>query len=307
MARFLIVGSLAWDRPLRLSAPLIAGGRLFAFSDEADGALPAGRLGGGAANAGCALVNSGHTAAVYAAVSDDTNGENIMNAAVAAGLDLRFVQRVPGWGSETLLLIQPDGERVVMGYMVGGSADRAQRQAMKRAITPPAPSVLNAFAPAGIYLRAALSGHDALTPRSSCLTVAHWPLAGADAIPADVLVGSADDLPGIDDPFAAGQAATGGRLKWAVVTRGADGGTAYGPDGAIDYVSPKVTQFDATGAGDCFAAGLLEALTAGAAISDALSHAARWGAITAGREGSAIVDDAGTYPSFSRSAGPKAG
>ena len=53
---------------------------------------------------------------------------------------------------------------------------------------------------------------------------------------------------------------------------------------------------DTTGAGDCFAAGLLEALTAGAEMEQALVQACAWGAVAVGLEASAPLD--GVFPAF---------
>jgi sugar/nucleoside kinase (ribokinase family) len=75
-----------------------------------------------------------------------------------------------------------------------------------------------------------------------------------------------------------------------VVTHGEAGAVAFGRDGEriAARVEPVVAR-DATGAGDAFAAGLLDALVAGAPMERALAHACAWGATAAGLEGSAQV------------------
>jgi sugar/nucleoside kinase (ribokinase family) len=122
--------------------------------------------------------------------------------------------------------------------------------------------------------------------------ILHWPSPTYDG-EADVVVASADDLPeGLaDNPFATAEAARlGERLGWIVVTHGAAGAVAHARDGArVAAQAPPVEARDTTGAGDVFAAGLLDALACGAPMDHALAHACAWGAIAAMLEGSAPV------------------
>ncbi|HYD43831.1 MAG TPA: PfkB family carbohydrate kinase, partial [Phenylobacterium sp.] len=129
--------------------------------------------------------------------------------------------------------------------------------------------------------------------------IAHWPSLYAG--PADVLVASADDLDPetLAAPYRAGRAAVGERLAWVVVTRGGDGAAAYGPDGEIHVAAPPAVVQDATGAGDIFAAGLLDALVAGAEMEAALAHACAWGSAAVTLDASAPVDaPPGTFRPF---------
>jgi sugar/nucleoside kinase (ribokinase family) len=118
-----------------------------------------------------------------------------------------------------------------------------------------------------------------------------------------VVVASADDLPeGVaGDPFAAVAAHLGDRLSWVVVTHGTAGAIAHGQDGSrIAAQTPSVVARDATGAGDVFAAGLLDALAAGAPMDQALAHACAWGAAAAVLDSSAPVGaPPGTFTSWS--------
>ncbi len=97
---------------------------------------------------------------------------------------------------------------------------------------------------------------------------------------ADVLVGSTDDLNLTlnDDPFLMGREIAGDRLRWVGTTDGAMGARAYDGARMLSAGAVKATVRDTTGAGDCFGAGLLDALTDGADMIDALFHAAAWGA-----------------------------
>src|ERR1700749_4967553 len=112
MPTLLVIGALALDRPIRLDGPLRAGGRLRARS--LDGALE-GRLGGGGANAGCALLAAGHAVLVGSVLADDRDGRQARALAQAAGLDLQLVRSRPGASTQTLVLIEPNGERTIIG------------------------------------------------------------------------------------------------------------------------------------------------------------------------------------------------
>lgn len=75
-------------------------------------------------------------------------------------------------------------------------------------------------------------------------------------------------------------------VRWAVITLGADGAVAYGPDGPVAIPSPPVRLVDTIGAGDTFMAGLLDGLvTRGLPLTDALRRGARAAALVCEREG----------------------
>lgn len=282
MADFLVIGALALDRPVRLSGPLESGGRLLGKSLE--GAL-AGRLGGGAANAGVALARAGHQVAVGGVVAADADGDACLALVRAAGLDTRHVLRRDGASRTTLILIEPGGERLVLGLDV---------EPVKPPTLPP-PESDAAFD--GLYVRAPYPGAEAWAAACQGPVVAHWP-AGGFAGPCDVLVASMDDCDAatLADPFAAGRAQVGERLSWMVLTRGGHGVTAHDGRRILRATPRPTTVVDATGAGDCFAAGLLEALTAGADMQAALAHACAWGTVAVGLDASAPLD--GSFPAF---------
>jgi sugar/nucleoside kinase (ribokinase family) len=290
MPTLLIIGALALDRPIRLGGPLRSGGRLRAQS--LDGALEA-RLGGGAANAGCALLAAGHRVLVASALANDADGNRARSLALAAGLDLGLVHVRPGTSARTFVLVEPTGERTIIG--LDGAAPAA----------PPTldpPSRYRGPAPDGVFIRAAYGGAADWARLSTGPVILHWP-SPAYAGEADVVVASADDLPkgAAEAPFAAVAAHLGDRLSWVVVTHGAAGAIGHGRDGSrLAAQSPPVVARDATGAGDVFAAGLLDALVAGAPMGQALAHACGWGAAAAVLDSSAPVGaPPGTFTSWS--------
>ncbi|MFN3514476.1 MAG: carbohydrate kinase family protein [Phenylobacterium sp.] len=270
-----IIGALALDRPIRLDGPLMPGARMIGRS--LDGAL-AGRLGGGGANAATALARAGRPAALLAYIADDADGARLLDLAKAAGLDTRFVVRRPGASRTTLILLAPDGERAIL------TLDPEPVD------LPPLP----APAPTkGLLVRAAYPEAEAWARACDGPVIVHWP-CGAYAGPCDVLVGSWDDAaPDMRaEPLGVGRRRFGPRLRWVVLTQGADGARAFGDGETLSVIPPAVKVADATGAGDVFAAGLLDALSARAEMAQALAHACLWGATAASLEGSAPVSGA---------------
>jgi sugar/nucleoside kinase (ribokinase family) len=290
MSTLLIIGALALDRPIRLDGPLRAGGRLRARSLE--GALE-GRLGGGGANAGCALLAAGHAVLVASVLADDTDGTRARALAQAVGLGLELTGSRPGTSARTLVLVEPSGERTIIG--LDGSTPDARP-------TLDPPSRHPAVRPDGLFIRSAYDGAADWARATAGPVILHWP-APAYAGEADVVVASADDLPEklAKAPFAAAAAKLGPRLAWVVMTHGAAGAVAHGRDGArVPAKAPPAVTCDATGAGDVFAAGLLDALARNAPMDQALAHACAWGAAAAGLDSSAPVDaPAGTFRSWS--------
>ncbi len=153
----------------------------------------------------------------------------------------------------------------------------------------------------GLFVRAPYPGAEAWAAACRGPVVAHWP-AGGFAGPCDVLVASMDDCDAatLADPFAAGRAQVGEQLQWMVLTRGGHGVTAHNGERVLRATPPPAQVVDATGAGDCFAAGLLEALSAGADMRSALAHACAWGAVAVGLDASAPLT--GAFPAFRRDA-----
>ncbi len=300
MARFLIIGALAWDRPVWLSGPLASGARL---SGRTKDARFGGRLGGGAANAAAALARAGHTAMVASVVEEDDVGEHILEAALARGIDVSLVRRRKGATKTTLLLIEPNGERVILGL------DWAAREELANPLITP--EEVAAFAPDAVFVRAAYPGAFEALEGCPALRVAHAPARRDAVLDADVVIASRDDAgeAAYVDPFAAARRVSTSRLRWGIVTAGAQGAVASDPRRIIRAPGLPVPVVDATGAGDVFSAGLMEALAAGADMEAALAHACVWGAAAVGFEGSAAAEGDAVFAPFSAagSASPGSG
>ena len=290
MSTLLVIGALALDRPIRLDGPLRSGGRLRARTLE--GALE-GRLGGGAANAGCALLAAGHGVLAASVLADDDDGLRARALAEAAGLDIGLVSSRPGTSGRTLVLLDPTGERTIIG--LDGSMPDPRPKLVAPSRYPP-------LAPDGVFVRTAYDGAADWARMTAGPVILHWPAPAYDG-EADVVVVSVEDLPEAlaSAPFPSAAARLGPRLGWVVVTHGKDGAVAHGKDGLrIEARAAPARVRDATGAGDVFAAGLLDALVSGADMGDALRHACAWGAAAAELDGSAPVGAVvGTFRAWS--------
>ncbi|MFD1784480.1 PfkB family carbohydrate kinase [Phenylobacterium terrae] len=272
--RLLVIGAVALDRPVRLAGPLKPGARLAAASL---GDALEGRLGGGGAAAAVALRAAGCEVALVSVIAGDADGDHALELVARSGADLRLVVRRPGESRTTLILIDPDGERTIIGL------------GARPAALPPLPPPDAAFD--GVLVRSPYPGAEAWAAAARGPVVVHWP-APTYPGPADVVVASADDLAPevLADPWRAAAAQVGERLEWMVVTRGGDGAIAFGRQRHVRARAPAAEVVDSTGAGDVFAAGLLAALAGGAPIEKALATACTWGAATVALDSSAPTD-----------------
>jgi hypothetical protein len=214
--------------------------------------------------------------------SDRLNLSEILHCATGLAQQGRNKKVAP---EQRLLLIEPNGERVVLGLDPAAMAGAPD-------YPPLTPAEVAALAPAGLYLRVGRQpGAADIMAAYQGPTITHWPTDQETLACAEILVGSRDDLglaPG-ERPFAVARAAGAAALRWAIVTDGA--GEVMADNGAetITHRPQSANVVDATGAGDVFAAGLLEALAAGAAMPAALAHACAWGAAAVGIDASAPV------------------
>lgn len=262
MAKFLLLASLNCDRVLELDLTLRAGVRAEARSRGR-------RLGGAGANVGSALAAAGHQVDVACALGDDATGDWLCAEAARLGLGLEPVVRYRGATPEVWILSQPDGERTIL------FVDRRE---------PCAPSPALAERPAeALFVNSASDAAAVLMRRclDERLVVAQMPQRPRPW-PAHVLLSSAADLDRatLRDPFAAGREIAGESLRHVVITHGAAGAVAHSADGRLSVPAFPVDRVvDATGAGDVFAAGLLDALVAGLPMGEALARGARWAAL----------------------------
>ena len=270
--RILCVGGVNLDEAIRLDGRLTPG-------EGAIGHSLGPRPGGGAAIAAAALAQAGHAVTVAGVVGDDPHGAMLRQVLETLGLDVSAVQVRSGPTTRALVLIEPSGERTIVGVggyraeeldgaaLLGGGYDAV----LTKLHAPDVPKIMAAHWAKG------------------ALTVGVLPRRGRAPLAAQVLIASEADLTEAEraDPMLLGRSMCGEALRWVVVTRGARGAEAFGADGARHAAPAQMVQVvDATGAGDVFAAGLIDALLAGEAMEAALRRGVAWAARHIVHEGS---------------------
>jgi ribokinase len=261
MADFWVVGPIAWDRVLHVPCLPPSGG--FAQASEVSG-----RPGGSGANAAIALASTGAAVHMVGYVGDDEPGSRLRAVLDTAGVDVRFVHGRRGHTSEVVILVEPSGERA----MIGIRPDLLH--------TVPVPSA--GIAPGDVVYFAAW--HNEFLPAMTRLTgsgviVATVPPPHLEhGLPATYVIGSETQYE--EQAPADGFLATADRLQAVVVTRGAGGVVIYDRDGSAAYPAQQVLPVDTTGAGDAFAAGFLRQIAAGGTHGEAAAAGIAWASAT---------------------------
>ncbi|MCC7274325.1 MAG: hypothetical protein IT561_16785 [Alphaproteobacteria bacterium] len=267
MATILVAANAHLDRVWRLAAPLRAGGRNAWTSVET-------RYGGGGFNTGSVLLALGHAVRLATTLADDDAGRRHRDALAARGFAVDAVAMVPGATQPLEILLDPSGERTIL-------SPAEQRPG-------PAHLALDGVDLAYVNLRR-WPGDPAALRRHAERIVAQLPLVADEPRPARVLIAARSDVGGDDDGILArARRAAGASLEAVVVTAGAGAVTVL-PAGISPTLPVETLPHgtDTTGAGDVFAAGLLDGLAAGAAIGDTVARAVA----IAGR----VLTDRGRY------------
>jgi ribokinase len=272
--RVLIVGSANVDFTValpRLPAP---------GETVSEGTLLVAR-GGKGANQAVAARRLGAEVRLIACVGDDASGREVRAALLAEGIGVDGVFTTPRAATGTALIVVDTTGRNQIAVAPGAN----------RALTPVDVEARTAdFAWADVVVcsleiplacaRRALElarEHDAVT----ILNPAPLPerlefLALADyATPNETEASRLTGQP-VCDVQSAGQAATAIRTRGAtrvIVTLGAAGVLADGPDGRVHAPAPRVTAVDTTGAGDAFNGALAVALAERRPLAGALAFA----------------------------------
>ena len=267
MAKILLLANLNCDRVLNLAQSLRTGGRHH-YHDQGR------RLGGGGANTGLALVFAGHHVALVSQVGNDKTADWLLAEASLQGLDCHLLQRNDLDTPELLLLMTPDGERTII---------RPQRPVFTLG---PAPDFNHWQA---LYINSSAQGAASWSQAAlnTSLVVGQLP-KNERPLPCHILITSATDLAGryqiTDNPdltiWHYALHIAGPALRYLIVTDGANGATAYQADGRTIMVAAEpAAVVDTTGAGDAFAAGVIDGLLNQQDIATAMQRGAQWAAI----------------------------
>jgi sugar/nucleoside kinase (ribokinase family) len=278
----LVIGNINADWVVRLDEPVARG-------IETTGEDLGLRPGGAAANAASALAVAGNRVRLAGFIGSDETGDRLLRllAEDARGWDLSGIVRLAGATPACLILIDPGGERVIVGLYRERPPDLALRW--------PALEISGlacAYAASRWPLPAELV---ARLQAAEVPIISQW-RGGSTVREAGVLVASEDELPArvAADPWQ-GALAEGLRPQWLVVTQGARG--AWATDGKERLFCPAVPAqvVDATGAGDAFAGGLVHGLARRWPMAACLALACDWGARAVAHDGSTFPKAAGDF------------
>ncbi|MGO4999684.1 PfkB family carbohydrate kinase [Oceanisphaera sp. W20_SRM_FM3] len=268
MANIRLLANLNCDHVLALDEPLTAGSRL-QYRDQGR------RLGGGGANTGIGLLWAGHNVRILSRVGNDETGAWLLQSATRLGLDISEVEQFVGETGELLVLVDGAGERTIL----------------RQHSLPALPNELPSSSVDCLYVN--YDGADAATYMAAALgqtlVVSQYPKGGRWPRPCQIMIASYADLAvglGVElsahrDPlWQHAQQLAGDSLQWLVVTNGEQGAEAFSATQHIQVPAPVVSVVDATGAGDAFAGGLINALLARLPMASALAQASQWAAYT---------------------------
>lgn len=272
MTRFWVIGSPVWDWVYRLDAIPARGGL-------ARGKPAGGRPGGSAANVARGLASAGHDVRLVGTVGNDEPGRELRADLEDWGVETSRLRARRGASFQALVLLDPSGDSTVVTLDDPHEALTLPTGELQRGDI----AYVGDF-PSGI-------DESAAAMRSAgVLIAAPFPPLDVDRLPADLLFVSEKAIPGGSagerDLFARARAVAGDGLRWLIVTHGAAGASAHGPEDDVAAEAPRARPIDSTGAGDALAAGVLHALAAGAEMRDALALGVRWGALATERDGS---------------------
>ncbi len=268
MSQILIIANLNCDHILRLSRPLATGARI--HYEEVGY-----RLGGGGANTGLGLVWAGHRVSLLSQVGEDARGDWLVAEAEAQGLDCQHVHRHVGATQPLQLLMEPCGERTIL------------RPNRPRLLLPTRLDTRHFDA---LYVNLSAERLPQLMRQAmaeGALLFAQLP-KDLSRRPCHYLITSQDDLAQqeVTDPWSAARMIAGNQLKALIVTRGAEGATAYSAEGEQHCPAYPAQVVDSTGAGDCYAAGLIHGILSRQSLGEAMATASRWAAFAVGGESS---------------------
>lgn len=250
----IVIGHINHDRIWRLNSVLRPGARI-SWSQRRI------RLGGGGYYTARRLMDLGRSVRLVASLCDDVHGRWARDVLTERHFDLSAVTIAAGETDCADVLLEPNGERTIL----------SGEKRISRSFSIAAPVAGEAFYVNGARLCDAIVRSLDAAP----LVLSQFPLGTPTPRPADVMVGSKADFPGLDLEaiWQRARAICGQRLKHLALTDGPHETTLF--DGSTRqevHVDHIVSTADTIGAGDSFSAALLHRLIGG----DSLKTAARW-------------------------------
>ncbi|GGZ81752.1 ribokinase [Streptomyces subrutilus] len=285
--RLVVIGSLNMDLSVTVS-------RLPRPGETVSGADVVRGAGGKGANQAVAAARLGAGVRMVGLLGEDTLGGELRAGLLAEGVDAGGIAQLPGVSTGlALIVVQRDGENTIT--LSPGANHRLDVPALEELAEPAGPGetlLLQLEVPVETVLAAARSARAA-----GALTVLNAAPLPALPLPSELL--AAVDVLVVNETEAAGLLAPGPEPDWAtharrlralgpdtvVITLGAAGAVAAGPDGPVAEDGFPVAAVDTVGAGDAFCAQLALALGAGVPLAQAVRRSCAAGALATTRRG----------------------
>ncbi len=241
-------------------------------------------IGGSESNVAIGLARLGHEVAWVGAVGADEPGELVVRTLRAEGVDVGHVRRDPTRPTGVMFREQRTGDIARVDYVRAGSAGSAVDDDLVSRALHPTPALVHvsgvtaAVSPVAAAATATALREARRLGAVTSLDINHrsrlWSADEASAAltpllaDVDVLFASADELP-LVHAGATTPPSPGGPAE-VVVTHGAGGAEAWGPDVHHRERARPVRVVDVVGAGDAFVAGYLSARLDGLGLTERL-------------------------------------
>ena len=227
------------------------------------------RVGGSPANVAVALASAGVKTSLVTAMGSDEVGEQLRERLRAVPFDSLVVNESDGESNQVLVIVEPDGERTIVGLSGGNLGEiNLVGQDLSAEDTVVFVNWHPSFADDLEYAM-----------KNGCTTFVGLGAIQDTTVSADYAFGSLSDLPKGYEAVAPLD-----RFSKIVITRGAKGSTLYSAEGEIHQDAiPAPQVIDTTGAGDAFLAGFLVEYAQGDKVgARGLAAGAHWASIMVG-------------------------
>jgi len=277
-------------------------------------------FGGKGANQAVMARRVGAQVWLVARVGEDDYGQMTIADLEAAGIETRYVERVPGSTGVAPIWVEPDGTNRIIVIPGANHEWRAGDAAAAVEAIPdldvvvgqleiPQAVTAESFAAAKRRRAITILNPGPVAPLlPELLAATDWIIPNEDefaALARDATATATPTAATFDDQLTAFAAAAGPRL---IVTLAANGAVLVGRDGSLAHIaSPSVVAVDTTGAGDAFIGSFATAIAAGLdevmAVGDAVRFASR-SVTLPGARGSLMARDAYSASASSQPSGP---